>query len=210
MAAAPWGLIIGKKKMDSGEIRSQLRFKRRSLTYQQQQLAAQGLSSIIQGELLFTQGSRIGVYLANDGEIDPSLLVSNARAAGCYCFLPLIDPLNTNCLYFAQYHSDTELKANRYGILEPVVEQSAMLSAKDLDILLMPLVAFDREGTRMGMGGGFYDRSLAFMAESVHVKPTLIGLAHSCQERPQLVRQPWDIPLHLIATEKEIVCVKQK
>jgi 5-formyltetrahydrofolate cyclo-ligase len=196
--------------MDSGEIRSQLRSKRRSLTFQQQQLAAQRMSSIMQKESLFTQGTRIGVYLANDGEIDPSFLVSKARAAGCYFFLPVIDPLNTNCLYFAQYDSGSELTANRYGILEPVVEQSTMLSARDLDILLMPLVAFDREGTRMGMGGGFYDRSLAFMAESVHVKPTLIGLAHSCQETPHLVRQQWDIPLHLIVTEKEIVCVKQK
>lgn len=196
--------------MDSGEIRSQLRSKRRSLTDQQQQFAAQHMSSLMQRESPFTYGTRIGVYLANDGEIDPSLLVSKARSAGCYCFLPVIDPRGTNCLYFARYDSDTELATNRYGILEPVAKQSTMLSAKDLDILLMPLVAFDREGTRMGMGGGFYDRSLSFMAESVHTKPILIGLAHSCQETPHLIRQHWDIPLHLIATEKEIVCVKQK
>ena len=196
--------------MDSGEIRGQLRVKRCSLTEQQQELAAQQMSLLVKKESFFIQGSRVGVYLANDGEMDPSLLVSAARTAGCYCFLPVIDPLNAHSLYFAQYDLDTELKANRYGILEPVVEQAMMLSAKDLDILLMPLVAFDREGTRIGMGGGFYDRSLAFMAEAEHPKPRLIGLAHSLQEIPHVIRQQWDIPLHLIATEKEIICVKQK
>ncbi|MBT3799229.1 MAG: 5-formyltetrahydrofolate cyclo-ligase [Porticoccaceae bacterium] len=196
--------------MNSGEIRSQLRVKRRSLTEQEQQLAAQKISSLVNKESLFIQGNRVGVYLANDGEIDPSLIVSMARTAGCHCFLPVIDPIHAHCLYFAQYDLDSELNANRYGILEPVVEQAMMLSARDLDILLMPLVAFDREGTRIGMGGGFYDRSLAFMAETEYPKPALIGLAHSLQEMPHLVRQQWDIPLHLIATEKEVICVKQK
>jgi 5-formyltetrahydrofolate cyclo-ligase len=74
----------------------------------------------------------------------------------------------------------------------------------------MPLVAFDRRGNRMGMGGGYYDRTLAFMAGGRRLQPKLVGLAHSGQEINQISQQSWDIPLHLIATNQEIICARQK
>jgi 5-formyltetrahydrofolate cyclo-ligase len=74
----------------------------------------------------------------------------------------------------------------------------------------MPLVGFDRLGNRMGMGGGYYDRTLAFMSEHHSGKPKLVGLAHSSQEVELISQQSWDIPLHVIATDREIICVKQR
>jgi len=70
----------------------------------------------------------------------------------------------------------------------------------------MPLVAFDRQGYRLGMGGGYYDRSLAFRCSRRQwLKPTLVGVAHSCQEHPSLPHEYWDVPLAYIITEQEII-----
>ncbi|MDC0524023.1 5-formyltetrahydrofolate cyclo-ligase [Porticoccaceae bacterium] len=81
---------------------------------------------------------------------------------------------------------------------------------QSLDVLFMPLVGFDRQGNRIGMGGGYYDRALAFMKEQENPSLTLVGLAHSIQEVPQISSQSWDIPLHLIATEKELICARPR
>ena len=196
--------------MISGDTRQQLRAKRRGLTSDQQQRCADQLAAIISKEDFFLRAKRIGIYLANDGEIDPSILTDIALKAGKSCFLPILHPLQINRLYFGQYDRQTELQPNRFGIPEPRLERAKVAPAWSLDIIFMPLVAFDRQGHRMGMGGGFYDRTLAFMNQSKRLKPKLVGLAHGCQEVTSLSQQSWDIPLHLIATDHEIICAKPK
>ena len=146
----------------------------------------------------------------NDGEIDPALILSSANQLSKQCFLPVIDPKSENSLYFASFNANTKLQPNRYGILEPVFIDSEIQPVTKMDLLLMPLVGFDRTGNRMGMGGGYYDRTLAFMKGIEKPALTLVGLAHSGQEVSQISSQSWDIPLHLIATEKEIICVKPR
>ena len=196
--------------MNSNEIRQQLRIKRRSLTLSQQQQAAQSLATLIKESTFFQKAKRVGLYLANDGEIDPSIILSLADGLGKQCFLPVLDPKSTNSLHFASFTANSKLAPNRYGILEPVDGESEILSPRNIDVLFMPLVGFDRSGNRIGMGGGYYDRTLEFMKEIEKPPLTLVGLAHSGQEVPQISSQSWDIPLHLIATEKEIICVKPR
>ena len=90
------------------------------------------------------------------------------------------------------------LKANRFGIAEPDLPASQLLPATRLDIIVVPLVAFDGHGNRLGMGGGFYDRSLA---DSSGHSPLLIGYAHDLQQVNQLPARPWDKKLHAVVTE---------
>ena len=198
------------ESMTSTDTRQQLRAARRSLSADQQQLCADQLASIICREGFFLRAKRIGIYLANDGEIDPSLLMDIALKAGKCCFLPILHPLKENRLYFGQYSADTELVPNRFGIPEPKFNSAQIAPPWSLDVIFMPLVAFDRKGNRMGMGGGYYDRTLAFMARGNGLRPKLVGLAHSGQEINQISQQRWDVPLHLIATDREIICAKQK
>ena len=196
--------------MNTGDIRQQLRAKRRALSVKQQRVCADQLATILCKERFFLRAKRIGIYLANDGEIDPGAILATALKAGKSCFLPILHPLKKNSLYFGQYDPTTQMVPNRFGIPEPKFNSAQIAPPWSLDIILMPLVAFDREGNRMGMGGGYYDRALAFMSEHHSVKPKLVGLAHSSQEVELISQQSWDIPLHVIATDREIICVKQR
>ena len=190
--------------MNTGEIRKTIRSKRRALTSTQQQTAAENLASLISQQNFFLRAKRIGIYIANDGEIDPSLLMGIALNANKACYLPIIHPLQFNRLYFGQYRDGDELKTNRFGILEPQFSATTIAPIWTLDLILLPLVAFDRSGSRIGMGGGFYDRTLAACANQPR-KPNLIGLAHGCQEVENISQQGWDIPLDQIITGREII-----
>ncbi len=94
---------------------------------------------------------------------------------------------------------------NKFGILEPACKPKYWLKPRQMDLMLLPLVAFDEAGNRLGMGGGFYDRSLAHLKLRQHVrKPYLIGLAHECQKAGNVLVQSWDVPLNAIVTEKRV------
>ena len=196
--------------MTGGQIRHQLRVKRRSLTPRQQYQNADKIASILCTQAFFLRAKRVAVYVANDGEIDPSVIINICLQSGKQCFLPVLHPLGINRLYFARYHRQTQLVDNHYGIAEPSLKRATLAPAWSLDIILMPLVGFDRRGNRMGMGGGYYDRTLAFVTAGNSPAPTLVGLAHSCQEVSSISTQNWDIPLNNIITDREIICVKQK
>ena len=190
--------------MNTGQIRKTIRNKRRALTTAQQQSASENLAALISQQNFFLRAKRIGIYLANDGEIDPSLLMGIALNAKKSCYLPIIHPLQFNRLYFGQYREGAQLKSNRFGILEPQFNATTIAPLWTLDLIFLPLVAFDRSGSRIGMGGGFYDRTLAAFANQPR-KPSLIGLAHSCQEVDSISQQSWDIPLDQIITDREII-----
>ena len=196
--------------MSINDIRKQLRVKRRSLSPQLQNSASEQLASYLCNESVFIDAQKIGFYIANDGEIDPAAVMASAENLNKQCFLPIVGPNKTNNLYFGPFDANTKLKPNRYGILEPSFDEGKIVFPQSLDVLFMPLVGFDRQGNRIGMGGGYYDRALAFMKEQETSSLTLVGLAHSIQEIPQISSQSWDIPLHLIATEKELICARPR
>jgi 5-formyltetrahydrofolate cyclo-ligase len=196
--------------MTCGQTRQQLRAKRRSLTPRQQRQSADRLASILCAQSFFLRAKRVGIYIANDGEIDPSLVVDICLESGKHCFLPVLYPLNVNRLHFSRYEHHTKLQSNQYGIPEPSLRYRNIVPPWSLDIILLPLVGFDRSGNRIGMGGGYYDRTLAFVAAGNRPAPTLVGLAHSSQEVSSVSTQKWDIPVNQIITDREIICARQK
>ena len=191
--------------MADASIRKQLRSQRRSLSAEQQYILSEKITAILSVQPFFLRAKRVGIYLANDGEIDPSTIVDICLKSSKKCFLPVIHPLKINRLHFARYRQNSRLIANRFGILEPSLRSAKMVPPWSLDLILMPLVGFDRRGNRLGMGGGFYDRTLAFTARSQHPAPRLVGLAYSFQELESISPQRWDIPVDHIITEQEII-----
>ncbi len=148
----------------------------------------------------FATASTVAGYWACHGELDPAPLLECAWAMDKAVYLPV---LAGNALQFAPYRPNTLLRRNRFQIPEPEVSPTEWLPPLALDLVLTPLVAFDLTGTRLGMGGGFYDRSFAFLrgpAQSGR-RPRLVGVAYEFQQVETLVRQPWDVPLDAAATE---------
>ena len=190
--------------------RTTLRQRRRALTTRQQQLAATNICQHLSQLKQFQHAQRIAYYLANDGEISPQTAISKVEKRGQQTYLPILHPLKHNRLYFASHRNQPTLRPNRFGIAEPQLGKNPIAPVWTLDIILLPLVAFDRAGNRMGMGGGFYDRTLARLNNSTMKRPLLIGLAHHCQEVEQLQTQSWDIPLDIIATDKELIHIDTK
>lgn len=184
-------------------IRNQIRQRRSELTRAQQLNASVLLTTQLATSSLFKNSQRIAFYLPNDGEMDVTPLIALAWAYRKQCYLPVLGLRNSRKMWFAPYQPDTLLINNRFGIPEPQHKNSARLfKAQSLDLILMPLVAFDNKGHRLGMGGGFYDRTLQFLLQRQQwSKPRLIGTAYAFQEVPQLDNEPWDVPLHGIATE---------
>jgi len=185
--------------------RRRLRSLRRNLPRQQRHAAALQVARQFPLASVFARHQRIALYLASDGEIDPELLLERLVAAGRQCYLPVLNRYRCRPLRFAKYLPGMPMRANRYGIPEPAVSPAQMLSAQSLDLIMLPLVGFDDAGNRLGMGGGFYDRSLAFMLHRGHFcRPRLIGLAYQFQCLDRLQDRPWDVPLDGILTEQSL------
>lgn len=189
------------------QIRQKLRKARNSLSKNEQEFAAKQLKLNFTQHLKHAKASQncqIGVYFSNDSEIDTSLLIKELWSLGHTLNLPIIHPFNGTTLLFQRYEENSPMKANRYGIFEPKLNCSQICPLPKLDYLLMPLVAFDKDGNRLGMGGGFYDKTLAnYYQENWH-QPQLIGLAHQCQQVPKLPIESWDVPLKCIVTPEKV------
>jgi 5-formyltetrahydrofolate cyclo-ligase len=116
------------------------------------------------------------------------------------CYLPILS--KTSTLEFALYDGHTVLKHNRYRILEP--ETSLYFPSDQLDLVLMPLVGFDLQGHRLGMGGGYYDRTFKFLQDNTIRKPFMLGLAYELQKMEQIPVDPWDISMDGVLTEEQL------
>ena len=185
-------------------IRRLKRAQRQTLADILQHEHSQSLCQILIKQKNYRSSTRIAAYIANDGEIDPQPLIEHAWFSNKKVYLPILSPLK-NSLYFAPYEAGSQLQLNRFNIPEPVCHPSSWLTARQLDLLLLPLVAFDNHGNRIGMGGGFYDRTLAYLRHRQHWrKPILAGLAHEIQKVSRLESRSWDIPLDYIVTEKRV------
>jgi len=183
-------------------LRKQLRAKRRALSFEQQQRASEGLALNLLKHPALHRARHIGIYLANDGEIDPQLYIDLARRKNIKFYLPILHPIYPGKLVFSPYHEGVQLTANRFGIPEPPFPRSRRRPPWALDAVLFPLVGFDEHGGRLGMGGGFYDRTFAFSRIRPAMAPKMIGLAHELQKVAELPTEPWDVPLHGVVTDK--------
>lgn len=179
-------------------LRTQLRAARRQLSAIQQQQAAEGVSGQLSHYFTNNRHVKMGVYLANDGEVDLSLFISRTQQMFSFS-LPVLHPVCKGHLLFLEYVSHTPLIHNKYGIPEPELACHHVVPTHELDVILMPLVGFDNDGNRLGMGGGYYDRTLAYTRKAAK-KPMLIGIAHDLQHVESLPHASWDIPLNAIVT----------
>ena len=190
---------------DRARLRRTLRSQRNALDRHEQAAASASVNRILRTTHRFRVSRRIAFYIAEDGEIDISGLMERAWSMGKTCYLPVLSHLINDRLWFAPVEPDTPMVLNRFGIPEPAVPSRQLRDARHLDLILLPLVGFDGAGNRLGMGGGFYDRSLEFLRHrtSWH-KPRLYGVAHELQKVDQLAVQPWDVPLQAVVTHRQI------
>lgn len=187
------------------KLRLELRARRRALNPTQQTQASLHLLRQLMQLPQFMRARNVALYMANDGEINPEPIIQQLWKMDKHSYLPVLRPGKSRELWFVEYTADALLTKNRFGIPEPDFRSQHRMSAQLLDVVLMPLVGFDRTGARLGMGGGFYDATFAFKQKKLEGKPALIGLAHACQQVDSLATDAWDIPLFAIATDKEII-----
>lgn len=190
-------------------IRTRLRAARRALDARAQRKHADALARRLVRLVVFLRARRIALYWPADGEIDPLPLMQRASARGKRFYLPVLSPLTRRhgrgLLWFARYRPGDRLRPNRFGIPEPVGRGPHLLKPGRLDLMILPLVGFDALGNRVGMGGGFYDRTLAFRHRHARWRrPRLIGVAHECQRLGWIEPRPWDVQLDAVLTESHL------
>ncbi len=179
------------------QLRTTIRQRRNALSTDEQKKAGLALTESLSRHKKIQQASRIAIYLTNDGELLTSSFIDWCWQNKKLVYLPVVHPFSAGNLLFLLYQPKTELSNNAYGILEPKLDVTKVCPLEQLDIICTPLVAFDDSGARLGMGGGFYDRSLAHWQQT---KLYPIGLAHDCQLVTKVPVETWDIPLPEIIT----------
>jgi len=189
-------------KAERNALRQQIRLQRRAMTATEQAACAHRLARHAGKDPLVFNSRHIAAYLAADGEMDPWPLMERLWSLGKTLYLPILIPFSDQRLWFSAYKPGDPLIVNRFGILEPERHHYRRIRPAALDLVLTPLVAFDPMGHRLGMGGGYYDRSFAFLNTRRHWrKPRLLGLAYEFQRHSLLEAEAWDVPLDAVATE---------
>lgn len=189
-------------------LRQQLRQARRALDAHEHEHAQRSAAICQQlvNHRLFRAAKHIACYLPNDAEVDLDALIGTACAMGKTVYLPVLSAIHHNRLHFLPYAPGDALMANRFGIPEPVLYSRRVPELTRLDLVLTPLVGFDAQGNRLGMGGGFYDRTFAYLRRrQTWRKPHLVGVAFDVQQcATGLPREPWDVPLEAVVTESGV------
>jgi 5-formyltetrahydrofolate cyclo-ligase len=186
-------------------LRRQMRQQRSRLTRAERNACAARLARIAVREPMVRNSRRIAVYLPVNGEMDPRPLMACLWSLGKTLYLPVLVGFSDRRLWFSAYTPGDTLVSNRYGIPEPVRVHARRIKTVALDLVLMPLVAFDARGHRLGMGGGYYDHCFAFINRRTHWrKPRLMGLAYEFQRQSLIEPELWDVALDAIATERQL------
>ncbi|MCP4995471.1 MAG: 5-formyltetrahydrofolate cyclo-ligase [Gammaproteobacteria bacterium] len=187
------------------QVRVQCRTKRNALSQHQQRAHSLAVARHFMRSGLLLRSGRIALYRAADGELDLSCLEKKLLRYGKKTYLPSLRKHPRRSLWFIRYTLDDHLIINRFGIKEPKRGQELPLPPWGLDLILMPLVAFDLAGNRIGMGGGYYDRTLKYLTRHrIWRQPLLAGIGHECQRVSRIKANPWDIPLDCTITEAGI------
>lgn len=184
-------------------LRQQMAERRRALPPPARMAAAQGLRRSLETLPEYLTDLRVAGYWATGGELPLNLVIPPLATRGQRFLLPLL--AKGKELHFAPWRDGEPIAPNRYGIPEPVAPRE-WFAPFQLDLVLVPLLAFDRCGRRLGHGGGYYDRSFAFLKEQARpTEPLLVGVGYAFQEVDQLDPAPWDVALDYIATEHELI-----
>ncbi|WP_442798697.1 5-formyltetrahydrofolate cyclo-ligase [Pantoea vagans] len=183
------------------EIRQQVRHLRRAMTDEQQAQAAEQLAELALNYAPVTDARNIALFLSVDGELNTRPLIARLWHLKKAVYLPVLHPFSPGNLLFLRYSPDTPLIPNKLRIPEPPLDIRQLITLDQLDLMLVPLVAFDQHGQRLGMGGGFYDRTLQNWRQHGFLP---VGLAHDCQQVDSLPVAEWDVPLPAVMTPSKL------
>ena len=182
-------------------LRAELRRQRRALSPGQRRAASRALLPNLLAALPLRKPHSVALYMPVAGELDPLPLLRHSRFRHSHCYLPVLDRLRRGRLRFRYWQTRLGMASNQYGIAEPLGKrrQRALWA---LDLLIIPAVGFDREGNRLGMGGGYYDRTLADLQRRPR-RPLLVvvGYQFQCLAPGQLPVAPWDQPVDRVVTD---------
>jgi 5-formyltetrahydrofolate cyclo-ligase len=203
-------VVIHPEHNNRTSIRQILRAKRKVLTPTFQKQAAEALLLILKNDIVVKEAKHIALYLANNGELDLQPFIHWCWQQNKHIYLPVVHPFSKGHLLFLRYENNSTMVLNRYNIEEPKLDVRDIKPIQQLDIIVTPLVAFDSTGARIGMGGGYYDRTLAKWYEHYlqnkeftqdkQYRPSIMGVAHDCQQITKVPHEAWDIPLPKIIT----------
>jgi len=177
------------------------------VTAEDRTVAAHAAATILSQQNFFRQSQHIACYLPNNQEFDSLPIIQLIWAAKKKCYLPVLNPDKT--LSFSLYEEGDALYLNVFSIPEPV-NISRQIAATNLDLVITPLIAFDQAGHRVGSGGGYYDRTFAFLHENARKKPLMIGLAYALQQIENFSPERWDVKLDGVLTEKTLLTSLKK
>jgi 5-formyltetrahydrofolate cyclo-ligase len=181
-------------------LRRELRAKRRAIPHALRAAADRAIQTQIRTLPEFRRTQRVALFLAFDGEPSLTPLIDLARRHHKRLYVPVLRGLT---MTFAELDPDAKLAANFFGILEPAL--GATIDARELDLVLTPLVAFDDHGVRIGVGRGYYDRAFRFLRHrAVWRRPKLLGVAYELQRVAPLTPSSWDVPLFGVVTESKV------
>lgn len=193
----------------SSSLRSNLRSIRKSLPSTVLEQAAFFVKQYVSCQKWYLLARHIGFYWPVNGEISLNPLLQLSLSLGKKCYLPVCKEPEGS-LVFLPYCSKDPLLENRYKIPEPVLGScNKPIALQQLDIVFVPLLAFDQDRNRLGSGKGFYDKTFGILQGKV-LRPQLIGLAYHFQEVPSLIANSWDVKMNKIVvfnTESQIVTV---
>ncbi|MGI9222021.1 MAG: 5-formyltetrahydrofolate cyclo-ligase [Woeseiaceae bacterium] len=182
----------------NSELRNRALKARRSMSQQERQIANQIINQKVARSRDFFAARTVGLYLPMRDEVDPTEIIERAWRANKRVFCPVIGAGGQ--MSFHYLGRNTTLLRNDYGIWEPT--NNEMISSRDLDLVITPLVAFDRNKNRIGMGGGYFDRCFSFLRHRKNwLRPKLLGVAFACQEVERIHPNPWDIRLYGICSD---------
>lgn len=192
------------------EQRKVCRSKRKALSSSYRKQATLAATNNLKKLSRFQKSKRIACYIANDGEISPHLIINFLWKKKKSCYLPVLNLLKTKKLRFLAYNQDSRLDYNRYGIAEPDTPIKNSLQTWILDLIIIPVVGFDCHGHRIGMGGGYYDRTFSYLKTRQYWhKPYIVGFAFDEQELIHIKTNKWDIPLNAIITPTRSILLTQ-
>jgi 5-formyltetrahydrofolate cyclo-ligase len=191
-------------------IRKAIRSKRQLLSAKENRLHGECVSRHLASLAAFRRASRVAVYLSVNGELDTAPLIERLHLERKQLYLPVLHPFRHGRLLFCQWDGKHALFANRFGINEPQCRSTTlMMTLRKLDIVIVPLVAFDTALNRIGMGGGYYDRTFGYARSFRRWKrPLLIGVAHWFQQVEKIEPSSWDVTLDYVITEEGITGIR--
>jgi len=179
-------------------LRNDARAARAALSSDERAKASEKIADTVIRSAWFRRSKFIACYLSTQEEVDTWQLIDRALRMKKRIFAPVIEKNFT--MQFCELSSKSKLIFNQYGLPEP--QDGEIIEPRALDVVITPIVAFDDDGNRIGMGGGYFDRTFSFLRHrKLLFHPKLIGIAFSCQRVEKIAPNPWDIRVFRVIDE---------